>query len=929
METFKYVAPIAGALKYSAEDTAVAIGLMANAGIKASQGGTSLRQIMMGLQGGVKLITKSVKGLKVEVENADGSMRPLHDVIVDLRSAFNDMTDAQKASSAELIAGKVGMSGLLAIVNATEADFNKLTNAVDNSTGSAKRMADTMNNTAQGQLTLLKSQLEGLGIQIGEKLLPHVNTFIEKLSKLIEWFANLNEGTQQTIVKMGLFTFAIGGALKGLGTMTIGVGSLVSATGRMVGGLGRTTTAVNGVNSATSLTAVGGVARLIKSFTKFTPIGLAVGGTIAAVSTGMKVANTHSKMLGKTVLDTTDDMSTMEKGLNSLNNMQFKSRAELEKLGLVYKEFGTNISDDFQNAVKTSQATLNEFNLYLSEINLDKIIDEDEEDDFLNRVNNICTGAIDVIKGNQREGKESLTEMFKLDDKKIDENEKLILKMLEDNSKLQIDEVNKLEKEIQAIKDKAMKDKRPLYEQEITDIQAKVQRIKEIELEALGSTQEEILFAKNEFSARMGTIDLENASAMLVEKAKIRDEEIIQLQAGYDTKLAMLDNLLQTEQAKGAEADAKKVAALTAEIEQNTKAKDTKILQQQQLYEEYLKILGEKNPQILGEINKANGEILTAEDKKAQEMLTKLTNQYSGMNKITQSGTYLMENTQTGAWQRVSVIVDQNTGKIIAANDNMYKKGGGSNTKLAQSAQDMAKAQQQAQKTVQDTVNKSGTVTVDSTGKIVKANGETVLSLNDVTTAADGTRKGIVDINGTPVEVTVNKDGTINSINAIKIALDNATKPRTITVTTKHVGSMAPSSAPPKPTGRIAVAGGEGATAPQMDTGVTRAMPIGIDTMLTSGGFYSSKTIESRNLITTHNSIQAPQQVYQSQSEGIDYNKLAQIMTSTMLQAMNNITLNANVEAKLDGNMVYKAVDKIGGNNLNITNRRLGFGRTN
>ena len=171
-ESFKYVAPVAGAMGYSVEDTAVALGLMANSGIKASQAGTSLRQILLGLQGGVELATKSTDKWRIEVENSDGSMRNLNDVVVDLRAAFADMTDAQKASNAEAIAGKIGMSGLLAIVNAAETDFNKLTGAIDKSNGVAKKMADTMQNNLKGKVTQLKSALEGAGGQ--QSVLPRL-----------------------------------------------------------------------------------------------------------------------------------------------------------------------------------------------------------------------------------------------------------------------------------------------------------------------------------------------------------------------------------------------------------------------------------------------------------------------------------------------------------------------------------------------------------------------------------------------------------------------------------------------------------------------------------------------------------------------------------------------------------------------------------
>lgn len=165
-ETFKYVGPVAGALGYSIEDTAVAIGLMANSGIKASQAGTSLRKIFLGLQGGVELTGKELGKYHLEIENADGSMRELDEVMGDLRQAFSLMTDAEKTANAENIAGKTGMAGLLAIVNAGEDDYNKLTEAIENSAGASERMAEIRLDNLVGDLTLLKSAAEGAGIEI-------------------------------------------------------------------------------------------------------------------------------------------------------------------------------------------------------------------------------------------------------------------------------------------------------------------------------------------------------------------------------------------------------------------------------------------------------------------------------------------------------------------------------------------------------------------------------------------------------------------------------------------------------------------------------------------------------------------------------------------------------------------------------------------
>lgn len=172
-ETFKYVAPLAGTLEYSVEDMSVAIGLMANAGIKGSQAGTSLRAILSRMSKPTKEVSDAMNALGVNMYDANGKARPLNDVMVDLRSALDEskiatgeLTKEQRTNYITAIAGQEAMSGLAAIVNASEADFNKLTAAVAGADGTAQKMADTMNDNLKGQLTLLGSSCEGLGLAI-------------------------------------------------------------------------------------------------------------------------------------------------------------------------------------------------------------------------------------------------------------------------------------------------------------------------------------------------------------------------------------------------------------------------------------------------------------------------------------------------------------------------------------------------------------------------------------------------------------------------------------------------------------------------------------------------------------------------------------------------------------------------------------------
>ena len=204
-ETFKYCAPIAGALGFSAEDTAEAIGLMANAGIN-----TALRTIMNNLSGDVKICGSSIGEVTIATTNADGSMRELSDILADCRTAFSGLSESEKAAAAESLVGKNAMSGFLALMNAGESDINKLSSAIDNCDGSAASMAETMNDNLAGQLQILKSQLEELAISFGELLMPAIRTIVGWIQKFVDWLNSMDEGTRKVIVTIALVAAAIG-----------------------------------------------------------------------------------------------------------------------------------------------------------------------------------------------------------------------------------------------------------------------------------------------------------------------------------------------------------------------------------------------------------------------------------------------------------------------------------------------------------------------------------------------------------------------------------------------------------------------------------------------------------------------------------------------------------------------------------------------
>lgn len=234
-ETFKYCAPIAGALGFSAEDTAEAIGLMANAGIKGSQAGTALRTIMNNLSGDVKICGSSIGEVTIATTNADGSMRDLSDILADCRTAFSGLTESEKAQAAESLVGKNAMSGFLALMNAGESDINKLSSAIDNCDGSAASMAETMNDNLAGQLQILKSQLEELAISFGELLMPAIRTIVGWIQKFVDWLNSMDEGTRKVIVTIALVAAAIGPVLIIVGKVISAVGTIMTLVPKLAG----------------------------------------------------------------------------------------------------------------------------------------------------------------------------------------------------------------------------------------------------------------------------------------------------------------------------------------------------------------------------------------------------------------------------------------------------------------------------------------------------------------------------------------------------------------------------------------------------------------------------------------------------------------------------------------------------------------------
>jgi TP901 family phage tail tape measure protein len=355
-ESFKYVAPLFGALCYSAEDAALALGLMANAGIKSSQAGTSLRSAITNLANPSKTAATAMDQLGISITDADGQMLSFKEVMDELRVKFADLTEEQQAQYAAMIFGKEAMSGMLAIINASEEDYAKLTDATRNYTGVAKEMAEVMEDNLQGSITVLKSGLEGLAINLFQILLPHLNQLVGMLQQAVDWFANLSPATQETIVKVAALAVAIGPVLLVGGKLIGVIGSIAGVFSTVFGAIAVATT-----GAAAATPAIGALAT---AFTVLTgPVGIAVAALAGVTAAGVALYEHLSQesipaieLFGDEVSESTQKAVG---GFLALNDQATLALNQLSWSGQeVTREMADNIAGNFSQMASQVQAGL-------------------------------------------------------------------------------------------------------------------------------------------------------------------------------------------------------------------------------------------------------------------------------------------------------------------------------------------------------------------------------------------------------------------------------------------------------------------------------------------------------------------------------------------------------------------------------------------
>lgn len=389
--TFQYVAPVAGAFGYSIEDVAIATGLMANAGIKAEKSGTALRALLTNLAKPTKQVRGYMEELSLSLADSSGKMKPFRQLLEEMRQKFAGLTEAQKAEYAAGIAGKEGMSGLLAILAASDKDFDNLARSIDNSTGAAKKMSEVRLDNLKGDLTLLESAAQGAGIELYEgfsgglrsltkESTDYITSFTGQIRKdmptvqrELKEFGTAAKAGFQPVLDFGVWCLkhpdAVKGTLAGM-TAAFGTFKAVQAAQKGVALLGK----LSGMLSAWPVAAA----------------GLAIGGI-----TGIAVAiRSAQKEAAKANLDKHFGTITL-----SIKELETAARHIVSGGGTLFDQISSlgSASDEVQQLMTSLQSGLEDIRKADWKLSMGFTFSEDDKQSYIDSVNAYVKNAQDYI----------------------------------------------------------------------------------------------------------------------------------------------------------------------------------------------------------------------------------------------------------------------------------------------------------------------------------------------------------------------------------------------------------------------------------------------------------------------------------------------------------------------------------------------------
>lgn len=648
-EAMKYIAPNARAAGLSLEEVTAAIGELANAGIKGSQAGTTLRSALVRLAKPSDPAATAMERIGFTAFDSSGKMKSLATIMGELNEKTKNLTDEQKQNTIATIFGTEALSGMTVLMQGGKEGLTDLTEQFKNCDGAAKEMAETMQDNTKATIEQAGGALETASIKMLNIVAPAIKDVADCIGNLADKFSALSPETQELILKMGM--------------VAIAAGPVISTVGKGVTLFSKLTPLVTsaGIATAGAGASAGGAA---VGFGALSTVALPLVGILAAVAGGIYLFTKNTEVMSSSCLKSKEELELVGNALEFLHGDIALSAEEMAKMNIKHKEWSDKISPETQKALTETSDKISKLNYELESSNgLDGVISKGQINSLKKRTDELFNETIKKIKSKSPEVQKEMAEAFKADDGTLDKNEKKLMNFFNQSQNKQIKEVKEYQKQINSIYDKAAKEHRDLKQDEIKTIQDLTIKMGEVNLNNTVKNNQELIAAQADFNARMKNLDMNGLSSLLSEKAKARDKEITSIRQNYDKQIEEL-NLYRPKM------NAEQKKACDDQIDKLEKLKTDSVNNEKKKYQGFLDEAMKKYPQLIDYINTSNGEIMSDEEQNSYKRLTRYSETMEGMMGITKSGYYQIKDTVDGSMHDCYVDVDDATGRINGVWDN-------------------------------------------------------------------------------------------------------------------------------------------------------------------------------------------------------------------------------------------------------------------
>ncbi len=341
-----------------------ALGILANNGIKGAEGGTHLRNVILALQSPTDKAAACMESLGVEVYDSEGNMRSLNDILGDLNTSMDGMTSAEKQNIISSIFNKTDLAAVNSLLSNTGDSWDSLQQSITESGGAAQQMADTQLDNLSGQITILKSALEGLAISFGEILMPKIRAAAKKIQEFVDKLNGMNDEQKETVVKIAAVVAAIGPMLILFGKVTSTVGTAMKGFSGLTKGIAKLGVKIAG--SSGSITGLGNA------------LGAVAGPVLAVVA-----------VVGILVAAFVNLWNTNEEFRDAITGIWDGIKSKFEEFSQGITERLNALGFDFESIVDVLKAVWNGFCELLAPL----------FEGAFQQISNILSGVMDVLTG--------------------------------------------------------------------------------------------------------------------------------------------------------------------------------------------------------------------------------------------------------------------------------------------------------------------------------------------------------------------------------------------------------------------------------------------------------------------------------------------------------------------------------------------------